>query len=113
MSSGFEKGRYFRKQIVKGLMYSQDPTGNSALRVGSTTFTKDRVDRTRSGKSEFLLPGSVNTFLGDEAGTGGITKKIPFPLNMIIGVREIPDVLGLVFIIPAVVGGVSIFKDNY
>lgn len=109
----FENNRYFRKQIVKGLVYSQDPTGNSALQVGTSTFTKDRVDRTRSGKSEFLLPGSVNTFLGDEPGIGGILKKIPFPINLLTGVRDIPDTTGLAFIIPAIVGGVYILKENY
>lgn len=110
----FENNRYFRKQLVKGLVYSQDPSGNSSLRVGSVSFTKDRVDRTRSGKSEFLMPGSVNTFLGDEAGIGGILKKLPFPLCLIPTLPQaMPDTTGLVFIIPAVAIGVIILKENY
>ena len=47
------------------------------------------------------MPGSVNTF-GDEAGTGGILKKVPFPLSLIQTLpKKMPDTTGLTFIIPA------------
>lgn len=110
----FNKNRYFRKQLVKGLIYNEDPNGNSSLRVATMSFVKDKLDRTRSGKSEFLLPGTNNTLMGDEPGTGGILVKTPFPFCMFPSIpKEIPDVLGLAAMVPAIVIGVVILKENY